>query len=34
LYEKEREQLKSAFKGVNTLISVMRGRYQLDMMAR
>ena len=34
LSEKVRDQLKSAFKGVNTLISIMRGRYQLDMMAR
>lgn len=34
LSEREREQLKSAFKGVNTLISLMRSRYQLDMMAR
>ena len=34
LTEKERDHLREAFKGVNTLISLMRGRYHLDMMAR
>jgi CBS domain-containing protein len=34
LTDKERDQLRSAFKGVNTLIAILHSRYQLDMMAR
>ena len=34
LPDKVRAQLRSAFRGVNTLISLLRSRYQLDMMAR
>jgi len=30
----EREQLRTAFKGVNTLIAIMHSRYQLDLIAR
>lgn len=30
----ERDQLRAAFKGVETLLHVLRSRYQLDMMAR
>ncbi len=29
----ERDQLRSAFKGVRMLISILKGRYQLDLMA-
>ncbi|MHB8121395.1 MAG: DUF294 nucleotidyltransferase-like domain-containing protein [Desulfuromonadaceae bacterium] len=31
---RERDQLRSAFQGVNTLINFLRNHYQLDMMAR
>ncbi|MHB8057761.1 MAG: DUF294 nucleotidyltransferase-like domain-containing protein [Desulfuromonadaceae bacterium] len=31
---RERDQLRSAFQGVNTLISFLRSHYHLDMMAR
>ena len=34
LPDRLRDQLRAAFRGVNTLISLMRSRYQLDMMAR
>lgn len=34
LRDHERDNLRKAFKGVNTLIAIMRSRYQLDMMAR
>jgi len=34
LTDNERDQLRSAFKGVNTLIAILHSRYQLDMMAR
>ena len=30
---KERDRLRTALKGVSTLIGILRGRYQLDMMA-
>ena len=30
---KERDQLRSAFKGVDTLIAILNSRYQLDMIA-
>jgi CBS domain-containing protein len=34
LPDRLRDQLRAAFRGVNTLISLMRSRYQLDMIAR
>ena len=34
LTDKERDQLRTAFRGVNTLIQLLRSRYQLDMIAR
>lgn len=34
LPDRVRDQLRSALRGVNTLISLMRSRYHLDMMAR
>lgn len=34
LPDRLRDQLRAAFRGVNTLINLMRSRYQLDMMAR
>lgn len=34
LPDAERDRLRAAFRGVNTLISIMHSRYQLDMMAR
>ena len=34
LKEAERDQLRAAFKGVETLLQILRSRYQLDMMAR
>lgn len=34
LKESERDQLRAAFRGVDTLLHILRSRYQLDMMAR
>lgn len=34
LPDRVRDQLRAAFRGVNTLISIMRSRYHLDMIAR
>lgn len=34
LPDRVRDQLRTAFQGVNTLIQIMRSRYQLDLMAR
>jgi CBS domain-containing protein len=34
LPDRLRDQLRAAFRGVNTLISLMRSRYQLDLIAR
>lgn len=34
LSEKERVRLRNAFRGVNTILTLLRNRYQLDMIAR
>lgn len=34
LRDRERDQLREAFQGVETLLHILRSRYQLDMMAR
>ncbi len=34
LMDRERDQLRAAFKGVDTLLHILKSRYQLDMMAR
>lgn len=34
LSERDRERLRKAFKGANAMISLLRNRYQLDMIAR
>ncbi|MDD2856558.1 MAG: DUF294 nucleotidyltransferase-like domain-containing protein, partial [Desulfuromonadaceae bacterium] len=34
LRDNERDKLRAAFKGVNTLIGIMHSRYKLDMIAR
>jgi len=34
LRDRERDQLREAFRGVDTLLNILRSRYQLDMMAR
>lgn len=34
LMDRERDQLREAFKGVETLLHILKSRYQLDMMAR
>jgi signal-transduction protein with cAMP-binding, CBS, and nucleotidyltransferase domain len=33
LSEKEQNHLRKAFKGTNTMISLLRTRYQLDLIA-
>lgn len=34
LKEREREQLRAAFRGVDTLLHILKSRYQLDLMSR
>lgn len=34
LRDRERDQLRAAFRGVDTLLHILRSRYQLDLMAR
>lgn len=34
LTERERDQLRAALRGVDTLLNILKSRYQLDMMAR
>lgn len=34
LMDRERDQLREALRGVDTLLNILRSRYQLDMMAR
>ena len=34
LMDRERDHLRAAFKGVDTLLHILKSRYQLDMMAR
>lgn len=34
LMDRERDQLREAFRGVDTLLNILKSRYQLDMMAR
>jgi len=34
LSEREQDQLRAAFKGVDTLLNILKSRYQLDLMAR
>lgn len=34
LTDRERDQLREAFKGVDTLLNILKSRYQLDLMAR
>lgn len=34
LREKDREQLRAAFRGVNALLHILRNRYQLDLVSR
>ena len=34
LRDRERDQLREAFRGVDTLLNILRSRYQLDMVAR